>query len=215
MNILILYVISNAIKLSPGLVFVPNLLNPRQEKRLLNLNKLKHRLKYSEPHRMRLYADIMTYPNVYHNVYKPYIDMARKKDPSLPDCEATHLLTNLYHNEKGLLWHKDIYANDGDGNRTIINMSLGASCIFGYELNDKKYKIKLRSGEALLFGGECRFIKHRVEKILLDDCPKFMKIPYRMSLTFRDSPSMFGEEYKFDEFSVNTKEFHESQKKFL
>lgn len=214
MNIITLFLSSNVLKLSPGLVFVPNLLTIKQEKRLLNMRPLNHRLRFAEPHRKRLYADILTYPNIYHTIYRQYIDVARQKDHSLPDCDATHLLTNVYTNEKGLLWHRDIYANDGDGNRTIINLSLGASCIFGYELNEKKYRIKLRSGEALLFGGECRFIKHRVERICLDECPKFMKNPYRVSLTFRDSPSMFGNEHNFETFSVNTKEFEESQKLF-
>jgi hypothetical protein len=53
----------------------------------------------------------------------------------------------------------------------------------------------LRSGDVLLFGGPCRLIKHAVLKILLDDCPEWMKKnPCRFSFTLRDSPEVLGRE---------------------
>merc|ERR1712232_1027156 len=105
------------------------------------------------------------------------------------DC--THLLINMYTSSEGLQWHRDIYENDGKSDHPVINICVGASCRFGLRHfdepgfhGDTERELILRSGDCLMFGGRCRYIKHAVLEVLLDDCPNWMPSPSRFSFTF-------------------------------
>lgn len=96
-----------------------------------------------------------------------------------------------YSSTSGLVWHRDIYRNDGDGDAPIVILSLGAPCQFGVEsvVTGERRVIELRSGDALVFGGPCRFIKHAVLSIDLERSPTWMPVEQRarLSLTFREA----------------------------
>ena len=119
----------------------------------------------------------------------------------------------MYTSGKGLLWHRDIYANDGDADRPNVNLSVGASCTFGVRLpGGRERRIKLDSGDALLFGGPCRFIEHAVLDVHLDERPAWMDEAYRLSLTFRDASSVLGQEAFYRSFDVNKGWFRKTQR---
>jgi len=132
----------------------------------------------------------------------------------MPDCRPSHVLINHYTSSKGLLWHRDIYANDGDGDKPIVNLSVGASCIFGVrdDRTGRERKVRLRSGDALLFGGPSRFIRHAVLKVLLDEVPPWMDDACRLSFTFREAPSVLGQEEHYRRFEVRQRWFEETQR---
>ena len=62
-------------------------------------------------------------------------------------------------------------------------------------------------------GGDCRFIAHAIEHVYIHECPPWMRIPGRLSYTFRDSVSMFGRENEFKTFDI-CDDFHKSQEKW-
>jgi alkylated DNA repair dioxygenase AlkB len=133
------------------------------------------------------------------------VEMARAVDPALPEMTCTHVLLNLYTNSDGLVWHRDIYENDGTSDHPVVNLCVGASCRFGFKHRDEDpdQEVILRSGDCLLFGGRCRLLKHAVLDVMLDDCPEWMKdSPFRLSFTFRDSPEVLGREEEFKYFKV-------------
>jgi alkylated DNA repair dioxygenase AlkB len=133
------------------------------------------------------------------------VDMAKAVDPTMPEMTCTHVLLNLYTNSDVLVWHRDIYENDGTSDHPVVNLCVGASCRFGFKHEDKDLdqEVILRSGDCLLFGGRCRFMKHAVLEVMLDDCPEWMKdTPFRLSFTFRDSPEVLGREEEFKYFKV-------------
>jgi hypothetical protein len=202
---------SSFTKIHPGLVFIPNMLTIDEQKELANIDSL---CLVEEKNRVRMYDSLQNYPKIHKNVYKRYIDKAREVDNELPRCIPTHCLTNFYKSYDGLVWHRDIYENDGDSDYTIFNLSIGAPAIFGYELDDKKYSIKLCSGDGILFGGECRFLHHAIERVFIDESPDWMKTPGRLSYTYRDSVSMFGREEEFKTFDVLNDNFKESQERW-
>lgn len=173
-----------------------------------NLNIIKHK------NRMRMYDKIEKYPFIHKQVCDRYMKKAQEFDITLPKCIPTHCLTNYYEEHMTLKWHRDIYENDGDEDFSIVNLSIGAPCIFGYEVNDRRQYIKLNSGDAVIFGGKSRFIPHCVHKVLIDESPSWLSSSYRISYTFRDSSSVLGEEERFKFFDVNTPQFDESQKKW-
>lgn len=77
-----------------------------------------------------MYDSLEKYPDIHNNVYQRYIEKARSIDKNLPRCIPNHCLTNFYKSSDGLLWHRDIYENDGDYDYTIFNLSIGAPAIF-------------------------------------------------------------------------------------
>ena len=209
--------IFNIIQIAPGFVKVPNLLTSKEEQILGDLRNFRHMKKCSDKDRLRMYAPLTSYSALHQTCYARYLAEATSVDHNLPKCEATHLLTNVYTGSTGLKWHRDIYENDGDEDFTIINLCIGASCMFEYEFNSEIFQLNLHSGDAILFGGPSRFLKHKVKKVLLQDIPTWMKPyknPYRISYTYRDSVSMYGKEDKFSEFCVNNDDFDKSQAVF-
>ena len=88
--------------------------------------------------------------------------------------------------------------------------------------------IKLDSGDCLLFGGSKRHAMHKVSQVYENTCPSFLKEFFdsvlnvakkrpssrnnnndtlgtsgRLSLTFRDAPTVIGREHEFATFKVN------------
>ena len=130
-------------------------------------------------------------------------------DPDMPACAPSHVLINKYTTAAGLQWHRDIYTNDGDADMPVILLSIGASCRFGVALpsadKSKRCVVSLHSGDVLLFGGPSRFVEHAVLAVQLDTRPAWMASPdsCRVSLTFRESPSVLGRENRFRNFDLS------------
>ena len=168
--------------------------------------------------RGRIYDRTRTLPGRFQRLARRTVAAARALDCMMPDCIPSHCLINYYNSAKGLLWHRDIYANDGDGEKPIINLSVGATCTFGVCLpSGRVRKLHLRSGDALLFGGPCRFVKHAVLDVNLNELPEWMAVecgaePYRLSLTFRDATSVLGREEFFRRFDVSKGWFRQTQR---
>lgn len=135
------------------------------------------------------------------------VNIARAVDPAMPNMTCTHLLLNMYTSASGLKWHRDIYENDGKSDHPVVNLCVGAACRFGIKHNDNDPErvLILRSGDCLLFGGPCRFIKHAVLDVLLDEIPSWMaaELPLRFSFTFRDAPEIIGRESEFKYFKIS------------
>jgi alkylated DNA repair dioxygenase AlkB len=135
------------------------------------------------------------------------VAIARAVDPAMPNMTCTHLLINMYTSASGLKWHRDIYENDGKSDHPVVNLCIGAACRFGIKHNDDDPEriLVLRSGDCLLFGGPCRFIKHAVLDVLLDQIPSWMpaESPLRFSFTFRDAPEVIGREHEFKYFKIS------------
>lgn len=151
-----------------------------------------------------IYDNIARFPTSMLQKCNAAIKTARASDRDMPEMNCTHLLLNMYTKTEGLVWHRDIYENDGKSDHPVVNMCIGASCLFGFKHNDDDpdRTVVLRSGDILLFGGPCRLIKHAVLKVMLNDCPSWLPMPCRFSFTFRDSPEVIGREHEFKYFKV-------------
>ena len=162
----------------------------------------------------RVFDRVRALPRCFRRICAKAVKHACNADDELPGCAPTHCLINRYRSSSGLRWHRDIYANDGDGDAPIINLSVGASCRFGVRLDDgTEHEVRLRSGDALLFGGPNRFVKHSVLGIDLDEQPEWMDAnsPFRLSFTFREAHSILGHEAKYSSFDVSTDQFEATQ----
>lgn len=177
----------------------------RGENGFYTVNESGQKVLNTGENRGRIYDAATRFPlDVIHHSHQAAL-AACDADPAMPNMECTHLLLNMYTTSEGLVWHRDIYENDGKSDHPVVNLSIGATCVFGFkhEDTDEERTIYLRSGDILLFGGPCRLIKHAVLEILLEDCPDWMKDnPCRFSLTFRDSPEVLGREQEFKYFRI-------------
>lgn len=163
-------------------------------------------LNTGEKGRGRIYDAATRFPTFITDHCNRAVSMARSNDEAMPDMQCTHVLLNMYTNRDGLCWHRDIYENDGTSDHPVVNLCVGATCVFGYKHrdDDPDQSVRLRSGDCLLFGGRCRLVKHAVLDIDLDDCPSWMAHnPVRFSFTFRDSPEVLGREDEFKYFKVS------------
>ena len=87
----------------------------------------------------------------------------------------------------------------------VLSLSIGASCRFLYKQNedDKPEEVLLESGDALIFGGPCRYILHAVKRIYdADTAPEWLRLPHplgggRLNFTFRYAPEAFGREGEY------------------
>ena len=97
----------------------------------------------------------------------------------------------------------------GDEDMPIILLSIGASCRFGVMLSSsgkrERCVVSLHSGDVILFGGPSRFVEHAVLAVQLGTRPAWMASPdsCRVSLTFRESPSILGHENRFRNFDLS------------
>ena len=131
-------------------------------------------------------------------------------DPLMPPMVATHLLMVYYTAGRGIFWHRDDAPNDGQNEHPVVSFSLGNTCSFGLchqwswqRMKESSRKIDLRSGDAILFGGPCRYIHHAVLGVQRGSAPPELAEVLgntRLNLTFRDAPSVAGLEdttYKY------------------
>ena len=114
--------------------------------------------------RGRIYDTIRRFPPTLLQQCNAAVHAACTIDEAMPRMNCTHLLLNMYTDSQGLVWHRDIYENDGKSDHPVVNMCIGASCVFGFqhEDHDPERTLILRSGDILLLGGSCRFMKHAV-----------------------------------------------------
>jgi alkylated DNA repair dioxygenase AlkB len=78
------------------------------------------------------------------------VGMARKNDSTMPEMNCTHVLLNMCTNRDGLVWHRDIYGNDGRSDHpVVVILSVGAPRVFGVKHNedDVERKVNLRDGD--------------------------------------------------------------------
>lgn len=163
-------------------------------------------LNTGEKGRGRIYDAATRFPSFVVDHCISAVFQACQSDKTMPSMKCTHVLLNMYTNRDGLVWHRDIYENDGTSDHPVVNLCVGATCKFGYKHGDgdPENVITLRSGDCLLFGGRCRLVKHAVLDIDLEDCPEWMICnPVRFSFTFRDSPEVLGREEEFRYFQVD------------
>lgn len=213
--------------LAPGLVLVRNALSEPEQKQLATqaqrLGRRKNGFRKADgtynadAARGRIYERTTFLPRCFRSLCLRSVAVAMKEDEAMPSCEPSHCLINHYTSTKGLLWHRDIYANDGDDDHPIVNLSVGASCLFGVEDDrGRTRKVHLRSGDALLFGGPQRFAKHAVLKVMLDETPAWMRPEdcCRLSFTFREARSVLGHEAHYREFQTARRWFDETQRKW-
>lgn len=205
-------------RVAPGLLVVRGALSVSEQKGLASAAQrvgARHGFAHGGDGRGRIYDRVRALPSSFAKLCARAVRTACAADELLPSCEATHCLINIYRSQSGLRWHRDIYANDGDGDSPIVNLSVGASCRFGVRLADGSVrKLTLRSGDALLFGGPSRFVEHAVLEVLLDELPAWMSADdaRRLSFTFREAPSVLGHEHKYRTFDVSAKFFERTQR---
>ena len=138
------------------------------------------------------------------------LDVARAADPALariPRITPTHLQLWNYQPKKGVRigWHRDDWWSDGEGDYPVLSLSVGASCMFLYKLEDHEsaQSITLESGDALIFGGPCRYILHSVKRIHgTQSAPEWLQHPHplcggRLNFTFRYAPAAIGREAEY------------------
>lgn len=212
--------------LEPGLVLIRHFLSESEQKRIAR-NAIKwglnddrgffdkdkitgERKLNADTSRGRIYDAITNFPKWLSDFASKACDISQKADPSMPAMKCTHLLLNMYTSSTGLVWHRDIYENDGKSHNPVVNLCVGASCRFGIRHEDEpgvegdtERELILRSGDVILFGGKCRFIKHSVLEVMMKECPNWMDNPCRFSFTFRDSPEIIGREDEFRYFKIN------------
>lgn len=203
----------------PGLVIIRNFLSERECKHVAQhamtlgkqgedgfytTNQQGEKLLNTGEDRGRIYDSVQRFKGVLDYCNRA-VKAATEVDKDMPNMECTHVLLNMYTSSEGLVWHRDIYENDGIGDFPIVNLCVGATCVFGFrhKETDPLRTIRLRSGDVLLFGGPCRLIEHAVLEVDLGDCPDWMETPCRFSYTFRHSPEVIGREAEFKYFRVN------------
>ena len=137
-------------------------------------------------------------------------DAARAADPTLGAIKRvvpTHLQLWNYQPKKGVRigWHRDNWWSDGSGDFPVLSLSIGATCRFLYKQNeeDENESVLLTSGDALIFGGPCRYIMHCVKRIHNpDSAPEWLQSPHplaggRLNFTFRYAPEAVGREGEY------------------
>lgn len=181
----------------------------------------------SRPYRGRVFSSIRDWPAFASEWCNRSLDEGIAVDPTLPPMDATHILLLAYMSSEGVGWHRDIYENDGAKDKPIVTFNLGNACefVFKDDHTTPKTYVELASGDVLLFGGKCRYAMHKVSRVVERTCPeKLMPTltrilerrkqtgspdgadigdSVRLSLTFRDAPSVVGRESEFASFKVD------------
>ena len=156
--------------------------------------------------RGRVFDAIETYDASLVGLCAAAVADARAADSAMPDMTPSHLLMVYYESGRGIFWHKDNARNDGRNDHPVVSFSLGNRCSFSVQHNwswaatprrGEKRTIILESGDALLFGGACRYIHHSVTGVKRNTAPPWLPMlkDKRLNLTFRDAPEVAGEEH--------------------
>lgn len=153
--------------------------------------------------RGRLYDAIRYYPEP-ERILKLCLGLvgeARSAQPKLPQMTPTHMLLLLYRDAEGMGWHRDSDPNDGDNDEPIVSVSLGNACEFGYKpLLQPEKRVRLDSGDVLIWGGPQRMLEHCVESVHPNSCPAHLwdvLDDARVNFTFRSAPNLLGKEEDF------------------
>lgn len=207
--------------LEPGMVVVRGILSPADEARMAreawgwgtndpSYGFFKEDKPNAAEGRGRLYDAAERFPGWVKDVCDQAVAKACASDPAMPSMDFTHLIVNCYLSSEGLQMHRDCYENDGTSDHPVVNLTLGAACVFAWkhERDDPEKTVVLESGDVLLFGGPCRLVLHGVREVLLQRAPGWMDDfePGRMrfSLTFRDTPEIRGREDEFKYFKFSS-----------
>merc|ERR1712129_373679 len=103
----------------------------------------------------------------------------------LPPIDAQACIFNFYADDSpGLRWHRDVdetkeRCEQGTG-RPVVSFSLGDDCDFEYRqerMTDPVQRIRLRSGDVLVFGGPSRGVWHAVTRLHPQTRPKWLRMP--------------------------------------
>ena len=112
--------------LAPGLVIIRNALSEEEQKLLASSTETLGRRAgrgfrnrngdlNADAGRGRIYDKASQLPRCFRRLCSKVVSQAMALDSAMPSCAPSHVLINHYTTTKGLLWHRDIYANDGDG----------------------------------------------------------------------------------------------------
>ena len=181
----------------------------------------------SRAYRGRIFSAVSHWPHwIQEQICHRTVRLAREQDKTLPPMSCTHILLLCYMNAEGVGWHRDIYENDGQKDHPVITVNLGNSCefIFKDDHTAPKTHVTLNSGDCLIFGGPQRHAMHKVAQVFEHTCPSYLADDIavvlqraketsddgaligtsgRLSLTFRDAPSVIGREEEFSTFKVD------------
>jgi len=143
------------------------------------------------------------------------VQSARAADGSVPNIQPTHLLLVHYSHghlvRPGIFWHKDDAPNDGVNEQPVVSFSLGETCLFrmmhGWSFQKQKqaeqaglvHNVELRSGDAIIFGGRCRYMHHTVQAVRRGTCPPALAGVLgesRINLAFREAPDINTADYQ-------------------
>ncbi|CAB9503087.1 Inherit from KOG: AlkB, alkylation repair homolog 1 (E. coli) [Seminavis robusta] len=130
------------------------------------------------------------------------VRLARAADPAMPAMVPDHALLLYYSTNRGIKEHRDVGANDGEGDAPIVSFNFGKSVVYRVRMSkeEEKTDVHLDPGDVILFGGPARMIYHSV-KICRDSSSPYPKLlPDRMNLTLRYAPSILGREEEFRTF---------------
>lgn len=124
-------------------------------------------------------------------------EAAAELSSALPPMDGRTCVFNFYTEDSpGLRWHRDVdetgeNLKHGQG-RPVVSVSFGDDCDFEYgsagsgSVPGPSEKVRLRSGDVLVFGGPSRSILHAVTRIYPGTCPRDLRMPAgRLNLTFR------------------------------
>ena len=160
--------------------------------------------------RGRVFDAIDTFDESLVGLCTAAVHAARAVDLHLPEMVPTHLLMVFYAAGRGIFWHKDNAPNDGQNDHPVVSFSLGNTCTFGVCHNwswqrgkEAARKMVLHSGDAILFGGRCRYIHHSVLGVTRGSAPPELSAIMgnaRLNLTFRDAPGVAGLEGAYQYF---------------
>lgn len=113
---------------------------------------------------------------------------------ALPPLDAQACIFNFYADDSpGLRWHRDIdetkeRCEQGLG-RPVVSLSFGDDCDFEYRrehMTDQAHRVRLRSGDVLVFGGPSRGVLHAVTRVHPQTRPPWLRMhPGRLNLTCR------------------------------
>ncbi|KAL4560355.1 hypothetical protein LXL04_032505 [Taraxacum kok-saghyz] len=139
-------------------------------------------------------------PDYFHDMVKKAIQVSnvhiqKNKGKTIPSMLPDICIVNFYTKGGKLGLHQDKDESRESLNRglPVVSFSIGANAefLYGDERDiEKAEKVKLESGDVLIFGGESRHIFHGVPSIDPDSASKSLLeatdlLPGRLNLTFR------------------------------
>ena len=199
----------SSITLSPGLVYHPDYLDrPAQERLLQSLREITRAAPLFTPRMPRTgkpFSVRMTgcgrlgwVSDVEGYRYQPTHPDTGKPWPALPE-QVMHVwndlsgyphppdacLVNFYEASARMGMHQDKDEETFDA--PVVSLSLGDTALFRYgglERKDPTRSVKLRSGDAIVFGGPARLIYHGVDR-LMPGSSDLLPQGERLNLTLR------------------------------